>query len=88
MWAQEFIYYNAFAQYVMALNDGQRRFLNSLNFSFIPFQIYLMGIILQVFLCEYYVVKMDMGLKGVGLSIGIANTFIFAGLNIYPLFIK
>lgn len=29
-----------------------------------------------------------MGIKGVGLSIGLANFMIFIGLNIYPLFVK
>lgn len=29
-----------------------------------------------------------MGIKGVGISIGLANVLIFIGLNAYPLFVK
>ena len=35
--AQEFIYYNAFSVYLIVLNDGMRRYLNSLNMSYIAF---------------------------------------------------
>ena len=71
----------------MVLNDGTRRFLNSLGLSFIPFQIYLIGIMAQVALSEYFVVRNGMGLRGVGLSITLANLSIFFGLNMYPLFV-
>ena len=29
-----------------------------------------------------------MGIKGVGLAIGLSNLIIFAGLNIYPMFVR
>ena len=86
--AQVYIYYCALPVYINSLNDGTRRFLNSLSLSFIPFQINAFGILAQVVFCKYFVQYHQMGMKGVGLSIGLANAMIFTGLNIYPLFVK
>lgn len=53
--AQVYIYYCAFPVYINSLNDGTRRFLNSLSLSFIPFQINAFGILAQIVFCKYFV---------------------------------
>ena len=71
-----------------ALNDGTRRFLNSLSLSFIPFQIYFVGIMAQIALSYYLSIELGLGMKGSGLAMCLAHTLIFIGLNVYPMFIK
>lgn len=39
----------------------------------------------QILFSEFFVIKCKMGIKGAGLSMGLAQSIIFVGLNIYPL---
>ena len=59
-----------------------------MSLSSIPFQINIFGIICQLIFCEYFVKHLDLGMKGVGISMGLANGISFVCLNVYPLFVE
>lgn len=73
---------------MMCMNDGTRRFLNSMSLSSIPFQISIFCTICQILFCEYFVKRAGMAMKGLGISMSLANGLSFICLNIYPLFVR
>lgn len=86
--AIRFIYTNGFGYYMIIMNDGTRRFLNSMSLSSIPFKICIFCTFSQIVFCEIFVKWRGMGMMGLGISTGLANFLSFICLNVYPLFVK
>lgn len=79
--------YNLPATYLMGINDGTRRFLNSFGYSQIPTYFQIFGNVVNIMFTHYFVQTCDMGIKGIGLASGLSNLLIFIGLTIYPMLI-
>ena len=86
--AQVYINYTAFAQYLLVLNDGSRRYLNSASLSKLAFHVYAAGVAIQIMLGQFFVVRLQLGMSGLGLTLVLTHAFIFAGLNLYPLLFR
>lgn len=44
--------------------------------------------VLHICLCQYFVIKMGMGLQGIGMAFSISSAFNFLGMNVYPFFVQ
>ena len=71
--------------YLTVINDGQRRFFNSLGLSKVPFKIYMLGNCAQFGFNYFLITKCQMGIRGAGIGTGLSNAFIFILMNSYAL---
>jgi Na+-driven multidrug efflux pump len=67
----------------MGLFDGHRRFLNSLGRSNDPLLFQIVGIILHVGWCRYFVTLNGLGIVGIGYASTISNITVYISLLIY-----
>jgi len=70
------------------LNDGQKRFLNCLGYSKVPFYSQCIGIIFQITFNYIFFVKMDLGIIGIGYSSSLTNLIVYIINVLYPLFVE
>ena len=62
--AQVYINYTAFGHFFVVLNDGTRRYLNSVSLSKLAFQVYTMGVFVQILLGQFFILRLKLGLVG------------------------
>lgn len=71
--------------YFVGLIDAERRFLNCLQLSDIPFKIQVVGNIIHGLLCYLFIVELQLGIRGAGIATSIANALIFLGMLTYSI---
>ena len=69
--------------FINGLFDGQRRFLNSVGRSEDPLLFQSIGIILHVGWCYLFVIKMGLGIVGIGYASTISNLAVYTSVIIY-----
>ena len=82
-YAQEYIFAYLPGLFIMGLFDGHRRFLNSLGRSNDPLAFQIVGIILHIGWCKYFVTVHHMGIVGIGYASTISNITVYVSLLIY-----
>jgi Na+-driven multidrug efflux pump len=68
---------------INGLFDGHRRFLNSLGRSNDPLAFQIVGIILHIGWCRYFVTIRNLGIVGIGYASTISNITVYLSLLIY-----
>ena len=82
-YAQLYIHWYLPGLYLAGLIDGQRRFLNCLELSDVPFKIQVLGNVVHAGLCYLFIVVAAQGVKGAAIATSLANAFILLSLLIY-----
>lgn len=85
--AQEYVHVFMPGIFMFALSDCQRRFLNCLGLSRVPFYTIIFSNVCHIALCHLLIKEWDWGIRGVAWSNNIVNALQFLIMYVYQQFI-